>query len=198
MNKTACQTLKPPEINVKSIVKLIQDCKPGKAPGPDGIRKKNLTIDITQAASCLTMIFHKSLEQGKLPLAWISANVTPIHIAGPADTVNNYRPISLTSIPCKILEHIVLRNLLAKVDQHIYNKQHRFRKGLPCKTLLCATLNDILSSVDKQKSVYAAVLDFSKAFDRVPHALLMKKLSIIEAIDHYLLEWIHSFFQGRF
>ena len=50
---------------------------------------------------------------------------------------------------------------------------------------LCATLNDILSSVDKQKSVHAAVLDFSKAFDRVPRTLLMKKLSMIEAIDHY-------------
>ena len=83
--------------------------------------------------------------------------------------VKNYRPISLTSIPCKILEHIVLRNLLAKVDKHLHNRQHGFRRGLSCETQLCAKLNDILSSVDRHKSVHAAVLDFSKAFDRVHH-----------------------------
>ena len=51
--------------------------------------------------------------------------------------------------------------------------------------------------MDRHKSVHAAVLDFSKAFDRVPHTLLMEKLSMIEEIDDYLLEWIHSFLHGR-
>ena len=113
-------------------------------------------------------------------------NITPVHESGAADSVKNYRPISLTSIPCQILEHIVLRNLLAKVDRRLPNKQHGFWRGLSCKTQLCATLNDILSSVDRHKSVHAAVLDFSKAFDRVPHTLLMEKLSMI-----------HSFLHGR-
>ena len=62
---------------------------------------------------------------------------------------------------------------------------------------MCATLNDILSSVDRHKSVHVAVLDFSKAFDKVPHTLLMEKLSMIKEIDDYLLEWIHSFLHGR-
>ena len=62
---------------------------------------------------------------------------------------------------------------------------------------MCATLNDIHSSADRHKSVYAAVLDFSKTFDRVPHTLLMERLSMIEEIDDYLLEWIHSFLHGR-
>ena len=140
-------------------------------------------IDITQAASCLTMIFDKSLAQGKSPLEWKSANITLIHKSGATDSVKNYRPISLTIIPCKILEHIVLRNLLAKVDKPLHKRHHGFRRGLSCETQLCATLNDILNSVDRHKSAYAAVLDFSKAFDRVPHTLLMEKLSMIEEID---------------
>ena len=86
-----------------------------------------------------------------------------------------------------------------KADKHLHNRQHGFRRGLSSETqLLCATLNDILSSVDRHKSVHdAAVLGFSKAFDRVPHTLLTGKLSMVEEIYDYLLEWIHSFLHGR-
>ena len=125
VDKAACQTLKPPQVDIQDVAKLIQDLKPGKAPGPDGIHKEDLMIYIiTQTASCLTMIFE--LEQGKLPLEWKSANTTPIHKSGATDSVKNYQPISFASIPCKILEHIVLRNLLAKVDKHLHNRQHGF------------------------------------------------------------------------
>ena len=79
MDKAVCQSLKLPKVDIQGVAKLIQDLKPGKAPGPDGIRKEDLMIDITQAAWCLTMIFNKSLEQGKLPLERKSANITPIH-----------------------------------------------------------------------------------------------------------------------
>ena len=54
------------------------------------------------------------------------------------------------------------------------NRQHRFRRGLSCETQLCAIIHDILAATDKDQSVHAAVLDFTKAFDKVPHALLMK------------------------
>ena len=186
----------PPKIDICGIIKLVKDLKGGKAPGRDGIRKEDLMIDIEQTSDCLATIFNKSLELGILPEEWKIANVTPIHKSGTTETVSNYRPISLTSIPCKILEHIVLRNLLAKVDKILHNRQHGFRQGLSCETQLCATLNDILTSVDQQKSVHAAVLDFAKAFDRVPHALLMEKLSKTD-IDDYIISWIHNFLLHR-
>jgi len=64
------------------------------------------------------------------------------------DNVNNYRLISLTSIPCKMLEHLVLRNLLEKIDAKLNNRQHGYRKGLSCLTQICATMHDILHSTD--------------------------------------------------
>ena len=79
-----------------------------------------------------------------------------------------------------MLEHLVLRILLEKIDTKLKNRQqHGFRKGLSCETQICATMQDILYSTDKHETVHVAVLDFTKAFDRPPHALLMKKLTEI-------------------
>ena len=64
VDKAACQTLKPSKVDIQCVAKLMQDLKPGKAPGPDGIRKEDLMIDNMQAASFLIMIFDQSLEQG--------------------------------------------------------------------------------------------------------------------------------------
>jgi len=92
-----------------------------------------------------------------------------------------------------MLEHLVLRNLLEKIDAKLNSRQHGFRKGLSCETQICATMHDILHSTDTHQTFHAAVLDFTKAFDRVPHALLMKKLSEIADLDEYILHWISNF-----
>ena len=185
------------EIEVYGVIKLLNSLKSGKAPGPDGLKKEDLTLDTEQTAGCLSLIFNKSLTFGKLPAEWKTANVTPIHKSGSKQNANNYRPISLTSIPCKLLEHIVLRNLLEKIDSWLHNRQHGFRKGLSCETQICATLHEIMGATDKKSSVHAAVLDLSKAFDRVPHALLMQKLTHIPGMESYLLDWIHDFLCNR-
>ena len=186
-----------PEIQTTGVTKLIRDLKRGKAPGPDGLRKEDLMVDVELTAACLSCIYKKSLEQGKLPAEWKTANVAPIHKSGSKESEKNYRPISLTSIPCKMIEHIILRNLLEKVDKALHHRQHGFRSGLSCETQLCATMHDILSTIDNEVSVHAAVLDFTKAFDRVPHALLIQKLSKIADIDEYLVRWVHNFLTNR-
>lgn len=128
---------------------------------------------------------------------WKTANITPIHKKGPTNIANNYRPISLTCISCKVLEHIVLKNLNAKLDNVLHHRQHGFRRGLSCETQLCSTMHDIYTAVDNSNTVHAVVMDFTKAFDRVPHALLMSKLSKVPDIDDYLLRWIHDFLTNR-
>jgi len=186
-----------PEIHKEGIIKLVKDLKPGKAPGPDAIRRDDLLIDVNLTSQCLTHIFNKSLQTSKLPIAWKTANITPLHKKGPVDTANNYRPISLTSIPCKILEHIVLRNLNSKINDILHQRQHGFRRGLSCETQLCSTMHDILSAAENSNSIHAVVLDFTKAFDRVPHSLLLQKLAAIETIDSYLINRIHNFLLDR-
>ena len=126
-------------------------------------------------AECLSLIYNKSIEEGELPLDWKTAHVTPVYKSGSQHFASNYRPISLTSIPCKLLEHILLGDILEKIDGFLHNRQHGFRKGLSCGTQLCATIHDILTTTYKDQSVHAAVLDFTKSFDRVPHSLLYGK-----------------------
>ena len=82
--------------------------------------------------------------------------------------------------------------MLEKIDNWIHNRQHGFRKGLSCKTQICATLHKIIGVIDRKSSAHTATLGLSKVFDRVPHALLMQKLSAIPGIETYLLNWIHD------
>ena len=97
-------------------------------------------------------------------------HVTPIHRSGNKNLPNNYRPISLTSIPCKMLEHIVLNYLNKTLDVVLHNRQHGFRKGLSCDTQLCSTYHDLAKAHNESLTTHAVVLDFKKGFDKVPHS----------------------------
>lgn len=171
--------------------------KNGKSPGPDEIRKEDLTIDPIMTAKCLTHIFNASLSNSKLPSDWKLAHVTPLHKRGASDLLSNYRPISLTSILCKILERIILHHLNLILDNVLYNRQHGFRKGLSCETKLCGTYHDIAKQVDQGNTIHALVLDFAKAFDKVPHKLLMQKLAKLPNISTQIVMWIHDFLLNR-
>ena len=154
------------------VAKLLRGLQNGKAPGPDYLGETDLMIDIKMSAECLSLINNKSIEQGELPLDWKTADVTPVYKSGSQHSAG--RPISLTSIPCKWLEHILLGDVLEKIDRLLHNRQHGFRRGLSCETKLCAATHNILAATDKDQNVHAAVLDFTTAFDRVLIPFLWK------------------------
>ena len=85
----------------------------------------------------------------------------------------NYRPVSLTCIPCKLLEHIVCSNIMAHLDKHKHlpDKQHAFRKWHSCETQLTMVIDDWAKVLDNQGQVDTFILDFEKAFDTPPHEL---------------------------
>ena len=116
-----------------------------------------------------------SLSNDVLPYQWKTANITPVHKKGPKKEPSNYRSTLLTSIPCKILEHIVLYYLNETLDTILYNRQHDCKSGLGCETRFCATYHDIAKAVDRGSVVHGVILDFKKAFDKVLHYLLMQK-----------------------
>ena len=183
-------------IDPDGVAKLLRSLQNGKAPGSDNLGKTDLMIDIKLTAKCLSLIYNKFIEQRELLLGWKTAYVTQVYKSGSQPTASQYRPIFLTSIPCNLLEHILLGDIfLEKINGFLHNRQHGFRRGLSCETQLYATIHDILA--DKDQSVHALVLDFTKAFDRVPHSLLMEKLSKIKTINEYLLRWIHNFLLNR-
>ena len=126
------------------------------------------------------------------------ANVAPIFKKSNRGLAENYRPVSLTCITCKLLEHIVCRHILDHVEDHkiLTNLQHGFRSGRTCETQLITTTHDLLSSFNSKSQIDVAILDFSKAFDTVPHAGLLGKLEHY-GIDSKILLWITNFLNNR-
>jgi len=121
-----------------------------------------------------------------LPGAWKIANITPIYKKDEKEKPCNYRPISLTSIPCKLLEHIILHYLNKTLDSILVNRQHGFRRGLSCDTQLCATFHDLARAADNSSTTHAIILDFKEAFDEVPHLLLIEKIRRIKRFDPFI------------
>ena len=104
---------------------------------------------------------------------------------GDKHSAENYRPISLTSVPCNLLEHIIYRNMMNHLEKHsiLTSLNYGFRSGYSCETHLAVTIYDMLQSFDKKKQLDIVILDFSKACDTVPRDRLLHKLIITASED---------------
>ena len=140
-------------------------------------------------------IFEKSLATGQLPKDWTQARVTPLFKKGdPA----NYRPISLTCILCKVMEHIVASNVARHLNENdiLYGLQHDFQEKRSCETQLLELVEELCRKVSNCDQVDLVLLDFSKAFDKVNHLKLLFKF-FTHGIKGKTLKWISSFLGGR-
>nr|VZI50842.1 unnamed protein product [Spirometra erinaceieuropaei] len=155
--------------------------KEGTSPGPDEIRAELLKELATELAEPLSLLFQASLDADRLPPEWKTAGISPIHKNGSRASANNYRPVSLTSICCKVMERIIKRKLMQFLEQHhlLCDAQHGFRRGMSCLTNLLYCLELWTRAIDEGNSVHVAYIDFKKAFDSVPHQRLLYKLSRI-------------------
>ena len=121
-----------------------------KASGPDNLPNMYLKMCAQQLAPALALIFTKSLTSGQLPEDWRNANVVPIFKKGNVHLAENYRPVSLTSVISKLLEHIVCKHLLDHLDRNnvLTHLNHGFRKGFSCETQLMVTMDDLFKQYD--------------------------------------------------
>ena len=168
-------------IREEGVRKLLEGIKPNKAAGPDQIPCQILKELATELAPALTSFFQQSLHTGDLPSTWLTAWVAPIFKKGPRSEPANYRPVSLTCITCKMLEHIICSHIRAHMDKHgiLTSFNHGFRSKHSCESQLLLTTHDLLTRMDCREQVDVAVLDFSKAFDTVPHLRLLWKLELL-------------------
>ena len=198
--KVDIPTAESPKITIREdgIVKLLQQINPNKAPGPEDIPARVLKEVAESAAPYLKVIFDKSMSEGKVPRDWKIANVTPILKSGLKEDPANYRPISLTSLSGKIMEHIITSSLMSflEASNFIIRNQHGFRKTRSCETQLALLTHDVLKSAENKRQVDAIFLDFRKAFDKVPHKKLLYKLKIA-GINAEVIEWIKDFLTDR-
>ena len=185
-------------ITVQGVTKLLKSLKPHKASGPDRIPNRVLKEIAEEIAPAITALFTQSLEEGVIPEDWSNALITPVFKKGNVHSAANYRPVSLTCVLCKLLEHIVCSHVLTFMESNnlLTHLQHGFRKGHSCESQLIITMSDFFASFDSRIQTDVGVLDFSRAFDTVPHERLLGKLAHY-GIQGELNEWIRAFLSNR-
>ena len=161
--------------------------------GPDEIHPRVLREPAEVIAEPLSIICQRSLLTGEVPEDWRLASVTPIYKKGCKEDPGNYRPVSLTSVPGKVREQVVLREITQHVrdNRGIRPSQHGFAKGRSCLTNLISFYDLVTRLVDEGKAVDVVCLDFGKAFDTVSHGLLLQKLAVC-GLDRYTLGWVRN------
>ena len=126
--------------------------------------------------------------------------ITPIHKGGNKNktVAENYRPVSLTSVTCKVLEHIVHSHVISHLDNHnvLHDTQHGFRRKRSCETQVLKTVNDLAKTLNNKGQMDSILLDFSKAFDKVCHRKLLLKLKHY-GVNNNIHSWINDFLYNR-
>src|SRR5438874_3955927 len=180
------------------IVNLVNNLNQHKSPYPDGIPAKLLKLVPEEISDFLLLIFDKCIQLSVIPAQWKTANVAPVFKKGSRSQPGNYRPISLTSVLCKMFEHIISSNLAKFLEQHnLFNEnQFGFRKKRSCELQLHRVCQDIAFILDNGEQADLIFLDFSKAFDKVPHNLLIKKLQSYR-LQEDVIQLISNFLTGR-
>nr|VZI45871.1 unnamed protein product [Spirometra erinaceieuropaei] len=182
----------------EAILEELKSLKECKSPGPDEIPAKLLSELAQQLAKPLSFLCQKSFDVGILPTDWKTAHITPLYKSGSRAQATNYRPVSLTSICCKVMEKTIKKELMAYLETHnlLSNAQYGFRRGRSCVTNLLYTMQSWTRALDAKHTVHVAYIDFGKAFDSVPHQRLLHKMRIM-GIGGKLLKWMENFLVGR-
>ena len=174
----------------------LKDVNVNKAIGPDGIPSAVLKECHLELSHSLCQIYNQSLSTGKVPDTWKCANVVPIYKKGNANIVKNYRPVSLLSVISKILEKLIYNKVIANLIPKITYMQHGFMPGRSTTTQLLATFNKVNTNLDNRNRTDIIYFDLAKAFDSVPHNLLIHKLKIY-GFNGPLLKWMKDYLTGR-
>jgi len=179
------------------VSKKIEKMKIG-SPGPDGITVNFLKATQQVISEPLALIFTKSMNEGSVPLSWREANVTPIFKKGSKTETCNYRPVSLTSVVCKLMETIIRDQLIQhlEINALINPTQHGFMKHKSCTTNLLEFFEVLTRAVDDNIPADLIYLDFAKAFDKVAKKRLLAKLEA-HSIRKDVKKWIEAWLTGR-
>ena len=165
-------------LNIQIVSEELKALNVEKAAGPDGIPTIVLKNCADELAIPLLTLFNRTIELGQLPVDWKMAKITPIFKKGSKKIAGNYRPVSLTSQPCKVLERIIRRHVVDYLEYNnlLSKQQHGFTRKKSCQTNLLETLEQWTNALDEGFSLDVVYLDYKKAFDTVPHRRLALKL----------------------
>jgi hypothetical protein len=134
--------------------------------------------NINICSDILTIIFTNSIQSGKVPSDWNHANVTPVFKKGTNTALEINIYISQTCISCKLLEHILASNMMKYLESNniLFEFQHGFRANRSCESQIISMVHQLTYNKDKNIQTDLIIMDFAKAFDKVPHRRLLCKL----------------------
>ncbi|CAM4592116.1 unnamed protein product, partial [Lepidochelys kempii] len=186
------------EVTLEEVLELIEKLNRNKSLGPDGIHPRVLKELKCEIAELLTMVCNLSFKSATVPSDWKIANVTPIFKKGSRGDPGNYRPVSLMSVPGKLVETLVKNKIVRHIEKHklLCKSQHGFCKGRSCLTNLLEFLEGVNKHVNKGDPGNIVYLDFQKAFDKVPHQRLLCKLNC-HGIRGKILSWTENWLKDR-
>ena len=172
----------------------------GKSAGSDLIPPSILKLGHQTIAEYLTDIINTSFSTGYVPTAFKLAHVCPVFKSGDPCCAANYRPISLLPICSKLMEKIVLHQLLkffkANNIDYIPAQQFAYRENHSCEDALILGAERWRTALDKNLMCGLVLADMSKAFDRVRHSELIKELATLGLTD-LALQWVKSYLSDR-
>ena len=183
----------------ENIKHLLRNINSNKACGPDGIHGKILKNCAGSLACPLSILFEISYNSGIIPTEWKLAHVVPIHKKGSKENIENYRPISLTSLIMKTFERLIKQELLNKTMHLIDDRQHGFLGDRSCTTNMINFIDSVTLSLNDCSTISVDIIyfDFAKAFDSVNHDLILKKLKLVFNIEGRLLKFLTNYLSER-
>ena len=179
--KTKNPTLTNFNISVETIHSFVSGLDITKSRGPNGLPPDFFKKTSRQISVVLNKLMKVIKKQRRIPDTWRTAAVTPIHKKGDRRYVQNYRPVSLLNTEGKILEKCIYVALYHHFSTFLTKHQHGFVKNQSVFTNMITFLTKIHDALDNDPNseVIAFYTDFSKAFDKVPHFELLKKVANI-------------------
>ena len=144
-------------VTTKGVEKILKNINASKAMGPDGIHPRVLKELAPNISEVMAHFFQQSINRGTIPDEWKNANICPLFKKNDRTIPSNYRPVSLTCITCKLLEHIICSNLMQHFEKHniLNSRQHAFRRRHSCETQLINVIHDWATAIDKEnKQIY--------------------------------------------
>ena len=197
---TICnETISDIEITIRDVTDAIKEIPTHASPGPDKLPAIVLKECAAQLSNAILRIWRKSLDTGEIPDILKLQTIIPLYKKGGKTLPENYRPVSLTSHLTKLFERILRRKLVHHIEanQLLSDNQHAFRSGRSCLSQLLQHIEYVLETLEKKYNIDVIYLDFSKAFDKVDHKILLKKVKQF-GISGKIYTWLENFLSNRY
>ena len=186
-----------PTFDHDNTCKVFNSLKVNKAHGPDNVTPKLLKTCASQLAVPYTKIFNLSLSQHKLPLIWRTSEIVPVPKKPKVATLNDTRPVALTSVLVKSMERLILRSLLPSVVSFQDPYQFAYKSNRSVDDAVSVFTNHIYSHVDTPKTYCRTLyVDFSSAFNTIQPKILVEKLLNMN-VNVHICAWIFEFLTHR-